>query len=176
MRTFGLSFLIAAWALFAIACNGDDDAIVDAAIPIDADEPIDAEVPIDAEEPLDAEVPTDAEVDPAVQEVDCDDVTPDAEISIDDGEFIDPEDGDDGETLETTIDVGEIVRWTNEDDVDHTVTSGLPEEEAEGELFDSGTLEPDDEYCLQFDEAGDYPYFSETDPDDMQGTIIVEED
>jgi plastocyanin len=56
-----------------------------------------------------------------------------------------------------TISVNDIVKWTNNDSVVHTVTSGVP-----GSLdgkFDSGNLNPGSTVCVQFLAAGSYAYF-----------------
>ncbi len=58
-----------------------------------------------------------------------------------------------------TIHVGETVRWTNRDPVSHTVTSGDPDVEGFGDLFNSDTLRPGDRFTHTFDEAGDFEYF-----------------
>lgn len=65
-----------------------------------------------------------------------------------------------------TITVGETVTWTNNDNVDHTVTS-------EG-VFDSGLLSSGDTFEYTFDEPGTYDYTCTIHPS-MQATIIVEE-
>lgn len=174
MRTVRLISVLAASALFVAGCNDDDNDIP----PIDA-EPVDADVPIDAPV-VDADVDPDADLDadlvldaaPGITEVDCDVVTPDVEIVMEDIAFVDPDDGD-----QTTIDQGDIVEWTNNDPEIHTVTSGSPDDpQAEqGELFASGDLDQNDSYCLQFDELGTFEYFCETHPDQMRdATITVE--
>ena len=76
---------------------------------------------------------------------------------------------------ELTISVGTTVRWTNNDTVIHTVTSG----ESDGTrgtpdgAFDSGDLANGDEFSFTFDQAGEYPYYCRPHPW-MIGTIIVE--
>jgi plastocyanin len=62
---------------------------------------------------------------------------------------------------------GTTVRWTNNGDTDHTVTSD------EG-LFDSGTLQSDESFELTFDTPGSYPYFCSLHPA-MTGQITVVE-
>ncbi|MBU1671918.1 MAG: cupredoxin family copper-binding protein [Actinobacteria bacterium] len=63
-----------------------------------------------------------------------------------------------------TVDVGDRVVWTNDDDVDHTVT---------GTGLDSGTLKPGDTYSFTFDTAGTYNYQCTLHPA-MQGQVVVE--
>jgi plastocyanin len=53
-----------------------------------------------------------------------------------------------------SIAVNDIVKWTNNDTIVHTVTSGAP-----GSLdgkFDSGNLAPNAAVCMQFITAGTY--------------------
>ena len=66
-----------------------------------------------------------------------------------------------------TIDAGEVVRFVNDDDVNHTAT-------ATDGSWGSGTLEPGETFLRRFDEPGTYAYFCSYHPDDMQGVIIVE--
>jgi len=65
-----------------------------------------------------------------------------------------------------TITVGETVTWSNDDALDHTVTSE--------DMFDSGLLSSGDTFEYTFDEAGTFDYTCTIHPS-MQGTIIVEE-
>lgn len=64
---------------------------------------------------------------------------------------------------EVTIRVGQSVRWTNEDPVIHTVTSGGPDDPDAGALFDSGDLIPFDSFDHTFDQVGEFFYFSKRD-------------
>jgi len=64
---------------------------------------------------------------------------------------------------EITIQAGDTVRWTNTDPVFHTVTSGEPGAPDAGVLFDSGDLIPFDSFTHQFDEIGEFTYFSRLD-------------
>lgn len=65
------------------------------------------------------------------------------------------------------VDVGETVRWINDDPAPHTVTS-----EAAG-LFSSGVIEPGGSYSRTFDTAGDYQYFCTVHPRLMRGVVLV---
>ena len=65
---------------------------------------------------------------------------------------------------------GEVI-WTNNDIVPHTVTSGNPRDGPNG-LFDSGLINPEESYSLEFDIAFEYDYFCIVHPW-MQGTIVV---
>lgn len=66
-----------------------------------------------------------------------------------------------------TINAGDVVRFTNDDDTDHTAT-------ASDGSWGSGTLEPGESFLRRFDEPGVYQYFCSYHPDDMQGALIVE--
>jgi plastocyanin len=76
---------------------------------------------------------------------------------------------------ELTVQPGEFVVWEWESG-SHTVTSGEgPEDKAAGKLF---RLEIDAENTSEtyvFNEAGAFPYFSETDPEFVRGVITVSE-
>lgn len=100
---------------------------------------------------------------PAVVEVDCETVTPDATVSIA-GLAFDP--------VATTVAAGQVVQWTNADTVPHTVTAGTPVT-PDPDLFDSGNLAQDDTICLRFDVAGAYPYYCTVHPM-MMATVTVE--
>ena len=70
---------------------------------------------------------------------------------------------------EVTVEAGTTVKWTNSDDLPHTVTKdGGP-----GEDFDSGDLEPGDEFEQTFDEPGTVDYVCTIHPG-QAGTVIVE--
>ncbi len=74
---------------------------------------------------------------------------------------------------ELTVQVGDTVTWTNNDDVPHTVTAGTVDMPTPEE-FDSGQLQPGDTFSYTFDEAGTFDYFCTLHPD-MTATIIVED-
>ena len=63
------------------------------------------------------------------------------------------------------IHAGTRVRWTNKDDVPHTATSSEKK-------FDSKTLDTDESFSFQFDEAGSFKYFCAVHPH-MTGEIVV---
>lgn len=67
------------------------------------------------------------------------------------------------------IQVGETVKWTNEDDRDHTVTC----KQKEGG-FKSGNLGNGDTFEQKFDKAGKYSYTCSYHPR-MKGTITVKD-
>lgn len=67
-----------------------------------------------------------------------------------------------------TVKVGTTVRWKNEDDTDHTVTS------SGSSVLDSGTLDENETYSHTFTGTGTYNYFCEFHPE-MKGKVIVTE-
>jgi plastocyanin len=64
-----------------------------------------------------------------------------------------------------TVAAGTEVRWTNADDIPHTVVS-------EDHTFKSKVLDTDDRFAFRFDNAGTYKYFCSIHPK-MTGTIVV---
>lgn len=71
-----------------------------------------------------------------------------------------------------TIPSGGIVKWENQDAVNHTVTGGTPTT-ADGR-FDV-LIKPGTEKCLQFNDAGPFAYFCKIHPE-MTGTVTVQEE
>lgn len=67
-----------------------------------------------------------------------------------------------------TVKVGTTVKWTNEDNVIHTVTSDT-------NLFDSGDMNQGDTFSFTFTQAGTYPYYCIPHHANMKGTVIVTE-
>lgn len=70
-----------------------------------------------------------------------------------------------------TVNVGDVVEWTNHDAAVHTVTSGTPEEGSNGIIF-SGLLQPGDVFAFRFDESGSFSYFCTVHPW-MEGLIVA---
>lgn len=71
-------------------------------------------------------------------------------------------------SLEVTA--GTTVQWTNEDDIEHSVTSGAP---PEGDaVFDSGFFTKGQVYSYTFSEPGTYAYFCMR-HNSMLGTVVV---
>ncbi len=80
--------------------------------------------------------------------------------------------------FDVTIKVGQTVRWTNDDPVFHTVTSGNPGDADAGALFDSHDLIPYASFRHQFNETGEFVYFSRLDigkPEMVGAKVIVTE-
>ena len=70
---------------------------------------------------------------------------------------------------EVTVKAGSTVKWTNSDDLPHTVTKdGGP-----GADFDSGDLASGDEFEQTFDEPGTVDYVCTIHPG-QAGTVVVE--
>jgi plastocyanin len=70
-----------------------------------------------------------------------------------------------------TITVNDIVKWTNNDSITHTVTSGAPG--ATDGKFDSGNLAAGSTVCVQFLIAGTFNYFCNIHTF-MTGNVIVQ--
>ncbi len=79
----------------------------------------------------------------------------DVEILIDDLQYL---------PSSVNIERGMTVRWTNVNDVPHTVNS---------QTFDSGILEPGDHFDFRFEERGVYVYVCALHPE-MRGVIAVD--
>jgi plastocyanin len=76
-----------------------------------------------------------------------------------------------------TVPQGGEVRWTNEDNLDHTITSGNLSGTTLDGIYDgrfySGTLESGDSFTYEFTEPGVYSYFCSPHPW-MNGYVLVE--
>lgn len=68
---------------------------------------------------------------------------------------------------------GEQVRWENQDNAAHTVTSGTPETGPDG-IFDSELFGPGETFTFEFTKVGEYPYYCVIHPW-MIGHITVSE-
>lgn len=65
-----------------------------------------------------------------------------------------------------TVSVGTTVRWTNRDDIPHTVVE-------EKEVFKSKTLDTDEQFSYTFTKPGTYGYFCSIHPK-MTGKVVVQ--
>ncbi len=65
-----------------------------------------------------------------------------------------------------------LVTWINNDNVSHTVTSGDPQQGANGK-FDSGLIKPGKEFSYTFTEIGTFNYYCQVHPA-MTGIVIVD--
>jgi len=72
-----------------------------------------------------------------------------------------------------TVDVGEVVIFSNTDNAAHTWTAGSPSD-GPSDVFETGLLVSENSYEWTPDTAGEFPYFCMVHPW-MQGTIIVQE-
>ena len=61
------------------------------------------------------------------------------------------------------ISPGDTITWINDDNVDHTVVSGLPYANQVGTIFDSGTIASGKTYSFTFYNAGTYKYSDKID-------------
>jgi len=74
-----------------------------------------------------------------------------------------------------TIQQNETVRWTNQDFVPHTVTSGNPEDANRGSLFDSGNIARNATFEHTFNQVGTFRYHCRIHPTQMRdATVIVQ--
>ncbi len=67
-----------------------------------------------------------------------------------------------------TVPVGTKLKWTNRDDIPHTVTDA-----AEKRAFKSAPLDTGDTFSFVFTSPGTYHYFCSLHPH-MQGTVVVQ--
>jgi plastocyanin len=65
-----------------------------------------------------------------------------------------------------TIPAGTTVKWTNRDDIPHTVVN-------DDQKFQSKALDTDESYSYTFTKPGTYPYFCSIHPK-MTGKVIVQ--
>jgi nitrite reductase (NO-forming) len=98
----------------------------------------------------------------------------DVEVVIPEGAF-DPANADQAyDPLTLAVDAGTTVRWTNDDTIAHTVTSGASDGTvgtADG-LFDSGFINPGESFVYTFDDPGEFDYFCLPHPW-MVGSVVV---
>ncbi len=71
-----------------------------------------------------------------------------------------------------TVSVGTTIKWTNKDNMTHTVTSGTPA--APDGVFDSGDMANGATFSYTFNTKGTFKYFCRSHPTAMQGTVIVQ--
>ena len=72
----------------------------------------------------------------------------------------------------TTVSVGTEVVWVNNDNMDHTSTSGTPP--TPDGTWNSGILDPGEDFSRTFNTEGSFDYFCTVHGNQMTGTIIVE--
>ena len=66
-----------------------------------------------------------------------------------------------------TVSAGTTVRWSNRDDIPHTVVS-----DDNGATFKSKALDTDDNFAFTFSKPGTYSYFCSLHPK-MKGQVVV---
>lgn len=71
---------------------------------------------------------------------------------------------------EITIPAGTRVTWVNHDNIEHSVTSGTPEN-PDG-VFDSDFFVKDETFSMVFDTPGEYSYFCRR-HNHMRGVIVI---
>ena len=141
-------------------CGDDDDDDDEVPTP-------DAAMQGDAGPPADAASQRDADIDAmgaSVEAVNCNSVAADQIVDMENISY-DP--------AQLTIAAGEVVQWTNLDVEQHTVTSGRPGQAGAGDLFDSGLLDLNEDYCLRFNELGSYEYYCTVHPDIMDDGVVT---
>ena len=67
---------------------------------------------------------------------------------------------------------GNSIKWTNSDDVAHTVTQGKPSDGGNSTGFNSGPVKPGGTFVHFFDESGTYDYYCTIHPH-MIGKVTV---
>ncbi|MBI1828535.1 MAG: PEFG-CTERM sorting domain-containing protein [Thaumarchaeota archaeon] len=67
---------------------------------------------------------------------------------------------------------GDTVTWTNDDTASHTVTSGNPNDNQTGTVFDSTLVKAGGTFAFKFTDAGTYNYFCQVHPW-MTGMVTV---
>lgn len=80
-----------------------------------------------------------------------------SEVTIDNFSFTPPT---------VTVSIGTTVRWTNHDDIPHTVVS-------DDKSFKSKALDTDEEFTYTFTKAGTYGYFCSLHPK-MTAKVVVQ--
>jgi plastocyanin len=70
-----------------------------------------------------------------------------------------------------TVNLGTTIKWTNKDNVPHTVTSGTPG--SPSGLFDSGNMALNGNFTYTFNQTGTFKYYCTVHPM-MTATIIVQ--
>jgi plastocyanin len=73
---------------------------------------------------------------------------------------------------EVQVAAGNSIKWTNGDNVIHTVTQGKPSESANSTEFNSGPIQPGGTFVHFFDESGTVDYYCTIHPH-MIGKVIV---
>jgi len=75
--------------------------------------------------------------------------------------------------FEKHVEAGSTITWNNQDDVPHTITSGIPLEGPDV-VFDSSLVQAGNTFSQTFDDPGIFPYFCMVHPW-MIGKVVVSE-
>ena len=73
---------------------------------------------------------------------------------------------------EVQVAAGSSIKWTNDDNVIHTVTQGKPSEGGNSTGFNSGPIQPGSTFVHFFDESGTVDYYCTIHPY-MIGKVVV---
>jgi plastocyanin len=71
-----------------------------------------------------------------------------------------------------TVNASTTIKWTNKDNVAHTVTSGIPG--TPNGTFDSGNLSNSATFSFMFNTKGTFQYYCKLHQDVMTGTVVVQ--
>lgn len=71
-----------------------------------------------------------------------------------------------------TVAVGTTIKWTNKDNVAHTVSSGTPG--SPNGTFESGNLNNGGTFSFTFNTKGTFLYYCKLHQDVMTGTVVVQ--
>ena len=71
-----------------------------------------------------------------------------------------------------TVAMGTTVTWTNNDNIAHTVTSGVPG--TPDGIFNSGNMGKGQTFSYMFNSKGTFKYYCSVHPDIMTGTVTVQ--
>jgi len=70
------------------------------------------------------------------------------------------------------VKVGQAIKWTNNDTIPHTITSGIEGAASTGSDFDSGNIDIRKSFDHKFVTKGEFPYFCRIHPN-MVGEVDV---
>ncbi len=71
-----------------------------------------------------------------------------------------------------TVTAGTTIKWTNKDNVAHTVSSGTPG--SPNGIFESGNMNASATFSFMFNTKGTFPYYCKLHQDTMTGTVVVQ--
>ncbi len=71
-----------------------------------------------------------------------------------------------------TVSAGTTIKWTNKDNVAHTVSSGTPG--SPNGTFETGNMNVGATFSYMFSTKGTFPYYCKLHQDTMTGTVVVQ--